>query len=197
MSQLAVASVRGLVIAQITTILAGSGKKRWCELANAHPSAAQRFLQVVPNAVFVCVHRDCLDVIRTAVASSPWGLFGQRLEPYLLSYPGNNVAALAAYWITCTEELLAFEDANLQITRHVRYEDTTKEPAEALIALRAWLRLDGDRDVTLPERIDPTEPGDMAIRSDESEVPVEMIPQQLRQRISHLHAELGYAPLPG
>jgi hypothetical protein len=193
MSQLAAASIRNLISAQVTTMLAGAGKKRWCELAMTDQSAAQQFLHLVPNAVFICVHRGCLDVIRAGVAASPWGLHGPRLVPYLLSYPGNSVAALAAYWTTCTEELLAFEQANPQITHRVRYEDTTGEPSEALAALRTWLRLHDDHGITFPERIDHTEPGD----APESEVPVEMIPPPLHQRVSHLHAELGYPPLPG
>ena len=193
MSQLAAASVRGVVSAQLTVILTVAGKKRWCELAMADRDAARWFLQVVPDAVFVCVHRGCLDVIRAGVASSPWGLYGQPLAPYSLSYPGNSVAALAAYWATCTEELLSFEEANLQVTRHIRYEDASGEPGEALTALRTWLRLDGHpRDRDLAGRIDSAEPAD----TPEPELPMEMIPLPLRDRISRLHARLGYAALP-
>jgi hypothetical protein len=198
MSQLAAASVRSLVGAQLTVILTVAGKKRWCELALADRHAAARFLQVVPDAVFVCVHRGCLDVIRTGVASSPWGLYGQPLASYLLSYPGNSVAALAAYWAACTEELLSFEEANLQVTHRIRYEDASGEPGEALTALRTWLKLDGRRpDPILVQRVDSADPADTALRSAESQLPMEMIPQPLRQRISRLHAELGYAELPG
>lgn len=196
MSQLAAATVRNLISAQVTMILAGSGKKRWCELAMADQNAVQRFLQVVPHAVFVCVHRGCLDVIRVAVTSSPWGRYGQQFAPHLLSYPGNSVAALAAYWATWTEELLSFEDANPQITRRIRYEDTIGEPGAALTELRAWLRLGRDPDAICLEGIDPSEPADSVFASGESEVPVEMIPPPLRQRINRIHAKLGYAPLP-
>ena len=196
MSQLAAASIRRLISAQVTAMLAGAGKKRWCELAMVDQSAAQQFLQLIPNAVFICVHRGCLDVIRAGVAASPWGLHGPRLVPYLISYPGNSVAALAAYWTTCTEELLAFEKANPQITRRVRYEDTTGELGGALTTLRTWLRLHGDRGTSFPGPTDHTEPGDATLPSPEPEVPAEMIPPPLRQRVSHLHAELGYPPLP-
>ena len=196
MSRLAAATVRSLVSAQVTVILTGAGKRRWCELAMADQTAAERFLQVVPHAVFVCVHRGCPDVIREGVAASrPWGLYGQRLAPYLLSYPGNSVAAMAAYWATCTEELLSFEDANLQVTRRIRYEDTIGEPAEALTALRAWLRLDRGPGELPPGGSDPGEPEDGTPGSNEPELPVEMIPPPLRQRISRLHVKLGYPPV--
>jgi hypothetical protein len=196
MSQPAVAYVRGLIVAQVTLILARAGQKRWCELATSAPSAVQPFLQVFPHTVFVCVHRGCLNVIQAGVAASPWGLQGQGLGPYLLSYPGNSVAALAAYWANATDELLAFEDANPLITRRVRYEDATGEPGEAVAALRAWLRLDGGSGATFPERFWPTEPDPVALASPEPEVPVAMIPPPLRQRIARLHDRLEYPPLP-
>jgi len=192
MSRLAVAAVRGLVSAQITVILAGVGKTRWCELATADPSAAQSFLEVFPHAVFVCVHRRCPDVIRAGIQASPWGLHGQGLGPYLLSYPGNSLATLAAYLANSTEELLAFENANPQITRRVRYEDVTAGPGEALTGLRVWLGLDNPRGSTFPEQVDSPEPDAEAAQSAGPEVPAEMIPMPLRQRINHLHAGLVY-----
>lgn len=73
-SPLASAAIRRLVNAQVMAILAGSGQAQWCELATASASAAQSFLQVLPGARFVCVHRSSLDVIRAAVQANPWGL---------------------------------------------------------------------------------------------------------------------------
>jgi hypothetical protein len=107
------------------------------------------------------------------------------------------VAALAAHWASATEELLAFEDANPQITRRVRYEDATGRPGEALAALRGWLRLDGGHGATFPQQAPPAAPGGTADRPAGPEVPVEMIPPPLRQRISRLHSNLGYPSLPG
>lgn len=195
MSRLAAASVRGLITAQVTAILAGSGKARWCELATSDPGAVRPFLQVFPHAVVVCVHRGCLDMVRAGVAASPWGLQGPAFEPYLQPYHGNSVAALAAYWANATGELLAFEDANPQITRRLRYEDATADPGEAVAALRAWLRLDGEPGAAFPGQFQPAEPDQAAFASPQPEVPVEMIPPPLRQRVSQLHDRLGYPPL--
>ena len=197
MSRLAVASISGLLTPQITMILSAAGGKRWCELATAEPSTAQQFLEIFPHAVFVCIHRNCLDMIRAGVAASPWGLYGQGIGQYLISYPGNSVAALAAYWANCTDELLALEDAHPQITHRLRYEDAAVEPCCALPALKEWLRLGGGRDATFAEKLSPVEPSGGAVSSLEADVPVEIIPQPLRRRISSLHTTLGYAPLPG
>lgn len=195
MSRLAAAAIRGLVTAQIAAILASSGQLRWCELATAAPAAAETFLQVFPDAHFVCVHRSCLDVVRAGVQANPWGLRGQSFKPFLLAYPGNSVAALAAYWTTSTEQLLGFERANQQAADRVRYEDVTSPPGRALAAVRAALGL-GDTesdDIPPAQRGWLTEPGDAPAEPDAA-VPVEMIPQPLRQRITQLHAELGYPP---
>jgi len=142
-SPLAAASIRGMVAAQMTAILATAGKTRWCELATASPSAAESFLQVFPQAIFLCVHRSCEAVVRSAVQANPWGLHGRGVTPYLLAYPGNSVAALAAYWADSAEQLIAFEEANRGSTRRVRYEDVTARPDQALTPVRTALRLNG------------------------------------------------------
>jgi len=200
MSPLAAAAVRGLVVAQITAILASSGQPRWCELATASAGAAETFLQVFPHSRFVCVHRSCLEVVRTGVQASPWGLQGQGFMPFLLAYPGNSVAALAAYWATSAEQLLAFERANQQVVHRVRYEDVITHPDQVLAPIRAALGL-GRRENDDGFPAQPgwlAEPGDAAAEPAAAEtdarVPAEMIPEPLRQRITRLHAELGYPP---
>jgi hypothetical protein len=198
MSPLAAAAIRGLVTAQITAILASSGQPRWCELATTSGDAAEAFLQVFPHAHFVCVHRSCLDVVRAGVQANPWGLQGQGFMPFLLAYPGNSVAALAAYWASSAEQLLRFEQANRQATDRVRYEDVTAQPGQALAAVRAALGLGGrESDDSFP-----APPGWLAQTADVPAqpdanvpaVPTEMIPEPLFQRISRLHGELGYPP---
>jgi Sulfotransferase family len=197
MSRLAAVTIRSLVAAQVTAILAGAGKARWCELSTAPPGTAEPFLQLFPAARFVCVHRSCLDVIRAGVRVSPWGLPGQGMIPHLLSYPGNNVAALVSYWASAAEQLLAFEEAHHDPSHRVRYEDVISDPDGALAAVKAALQLeispqeDAFLDPPAEDRpqTSPDEP--------EMQVPVEMIPEPLRERIARLHAQLGYPSAPG
>ena len=195
MSPLAAATVRGLVNAQVTAILAGAGKSRWCELATAPPDAAESFAQVFPQARFVCVHRSCLEVVRAAVRASPWGLQGQGLAPYLLAYPGNSVAVMASYWADAAEQLLAFEEASPGRACRVRHEDLIARPEETIGGLRAFLGL-GQAEV---QGSPQTPPQDGLVPADGPEqvpadVPTRMIPEPLRQRIGRLHARLGYPP---
>ena len=190
LSSLAAVTVQRLVGAQVTAILAGSGQGRWCELTLAAPGAAETFLQLFPYARFACVHRACLGVIRAAVQANPWGLHGQGLTPYLLAHPGNSIAALAEYWADSAEQLIAFEDANPEATHRIRYEDVDAHPGQALAAMRAAFGLASTaHDSAQPEWL--AEPDTQL-----ANVPTEVIPEPLRQRVSRLHAELGYLPPP-
>lgn len=191
LSRLAAGSIRVLATVQVTMILASAGQSRWCELASVAPAAAEPFLQLFPQARFVCVYRSCPDVIRAGVQASPWGLHGQSFAPYLLAHSGNSVAALAAYWANSTEQLLSFEQANREASLRIRYEDVAAFPDQALRTVRAELKLSdkGNDSTNLARRMlaqpDPIPP---------VQVPAELIPEPLRQRISDLHAKLGYSP---
>jgi hypothetical protein len=192
MSRLALSTVRGLVTAQVTVILAGRGEARWCELTTAAPQALEPFLQIFPHAAVVCVHRRCPEVITAMAHASPWGLRSAALMPYLLSYPGNNVAAIAAYWADETDGLLGFEKAHPANARRIRVEDVIVNPAASLTAVRDWLELSGPPPHSFPQQPGPPEPQTYPPPS--GAVPAEMIPPELHQRISRLHAELGYPP---
>ena len=195
LSPLAAASIRGLITCQVTAILAAAGKARWCELATTYPGAAESFAQVLPHAVFICVHRSCLGMVRAAVRANPWGLHGQGFTPYLLAYPGNSVAALAAYWADSAEQLIAFEEANRETTQRVRYEDVTGHPDQALTPVRTTLHLNGVApNAMLPDPPGHPDPG-TGPPTAEAAPPAGMIPGPLRQRIGRLHAKLGYPPL--
>jgi hypothetical protein len=197
MSRLAVSTVRSLVTSQVTMILASAGKSRWCELATAPPSAVAAFVEIFPRALVVCVYRDCLGVVRDGVSASPWGVQGPGFAPYLVSYPGNSVAALAAYWVRSTEDLLAFEKTHPGKAQRLRYEDVAAEPDRALAAVRAELGLGAGLSTAPLAHIGAGD--DQGLRSDQSkvDVPVDMLPDSLQQRVNDLHAQLGYPPLRG
>jgi len=193
LSQLAASTLRALITAQVTMILAEAGKTRWCELAIGATSAASSFLQVFPGTAIVTVHRHSLDMIRAAVQASPWGLHLPRLAPYLSSYQGSTAAALAAYWADSTEQLLAFETANPRVTYRVRYEDAAADPDRALASLRSCLGL-----TTGPHQGIIREPGTAGQPTPQTPspagtvVPAAIIPRPLLDRISSLHAQLEY-----
>jgi len=200
MSQLAVSSIRTMVTVQLTGVLAAAGKRRWCELAVSPPSAAQVFLQVVPASNVVCVHRACPDFVRAAAEAQPWGLTGPALSWFSVAYPGNSVAALAAYWASSTEQLLAFEAANPQAASRVRYEDVAADADAALGGLRSSLKLGPNpglgreaRQRPAPDVFELAGLAPVGRSGEHPQVPMDMVPAGLRERIDHLHAELGYS----
>jgi hypothetical protein len=190
LSPLAVTSIRVLVTTQLTVALASAGQRRWCELATAAPSAAQTFLRIFPAARCVCVYRACTGVISAAVTAQPWGLAGSAMSLYTASYPGNSVAAAAAYWASATEQLLAFEAANPRAAVRVRYEDVVADAEHALENVRTFLCLDRQIRHELPPGF--AEPAAEDARSGYPQVPLEMIPAELRKRIELLHERLSY-----
>ncbi|MGH3245447.1 MAG: sulfotransferase [Trebonia sp.] len=188
MSRLAGLSIRALVSAQLTALLAAAGMRRWCELATTGPSAAQAFLQVFPTAKFVCVHRACTDLISATISAHPWSLAGSVPYQFIAGYPANGVAAVAGYWAWATEQLLEFETACPQAAVRVRYEDFAVEPASALRSTRTFLQLPPRGDPQPLGLGQPSEVGDQ----ESPQVPTDMIPSPLGERITHLQSRLGY-----
>lgn len=149
LSALARTSIRALTDCLITTVLAGSGGGRWCEVASAHPRSADIFRQIYPAAKFVCVHRSCAAVITTAVQASPWGLADPALQAFAAHFPGNSAAAVAAYWASHTEPLLDFEQSHPEACHRVRYEDLTGNPGQAADDICSFLALNRN-DLAIP-----------------------------------------------
>jgi Sulfotransferase family len=198
MSQLAVSSVRALVSVQISVLLAAAGsRRRWCELATSPPSATAVFLRILPAARVVCVYRDCVGMIAAAAEAQPWGLAGSVMAGFALDFPGNTVAAIAAYWASATERLLTFEAANPQASIRLRYEDAVQSAGHALTSVRSDLQLEPLAGQQLPPgRLMRAESGAEDQHAPHLVVPTEMIPAELRNRIGKLQAELGYPALP-
>ncbi|MGH3171511.1 MAG: sulfotransferase, partial [Trebonia sp.] len=154
LSPLAVKSVRVMATQMITAVTVRSGRPRWCELAAAEPSAAEAFLQVFPGTQFVCLHRSCPDLIAAVLLASPWGLSGAGFAPYVATYPGSTVAALAAWWAARVWPVLDFERAHPGACLRLRYEDLAEDPDATLNGIRAFLGLGG------PDIL-PSAPGDV------------------------------------
>jgi protein-tyrosine sulfotransferase len=192
MSQLAISSIRTLVNTQLTIILAGAGGRRWCELVIAPVSTARTFLQIVPSARFICVYRACQEVISAAITAHPWGLDDPATAHFVALYPGNSVAAIAGYWASATERLLAFEAAYPQFTARVRYEDVVAD-RHGLDKVRSALGLHEQAGLGLSPKLPGQDaPADAGRHGERLQVPTEMIPDELRTRIDELHARLNY-----
>jgi hypothetical protein len=190
-SPLATQSVRALAATMITVFLARRGAPRWCETAFASPAAAHTFLQLFPAARFLCLHRSLRGILGEAVRAYPWGLGDSPFWAFSAAQPGNNVATIAAYWVTRTQALLDFEAEHPKSCLRVRYEDLAADCGRQMIEIFAALRLDA-RELRVLRQ-----PGQSRTAGDADAdfglpTPAARIPPELLARVRDLHSRLAY-----
>jgi Sulfotransferase family len=206
-SSLALASVRAMADSMITAILVRAGGSRWCEICVARASCAHTFLRLYPAARFLCLHRSCPDVIRSAILASPWGLVGTPFTSFASAYPASPAAAVAAWWAACTEPLLDFEQAHPGACHRVRHDEMISQPGQAAAdvlaflgitpggpAAPSWMTGEPEPD-TQPTAGGTTADGTTAggtTGDDQVRPVVEQIPPPLREQVSKLQARIGY-----
>jgi hypothetical protein len=192
LSPLAIGSIRALASSLITTFLAAAGGARWCEVSFSPPGCAETFLQLYPATKFVCLHRNCLDVIEAGIRANPWSLAGTAFSQFTVAYPGNSAAAIAAYWASCTESLLRFEQAHPDACHRTRYEDLASDREQDAGKILAFLNLAQDPSASLYDTTPAAEePG---ITGHEAEIPAGLIPPPLKAQVNDLHTRIGYPP---
>lgn len=203
-SALALSSVRALAGSVIVPLLARSGKKRWCEIATAPPACAESFLRVYPDTQFICLHRNCADVIGSVVQANPWDLTGREFGGFAAAYPGNTVAALAAYWAARTGPLLEFEASHVGACHRVRYEDLAAEPDLTRSQVNTFLDLDAEgadaegadadaEDCDAEDASAADAVAEDAVAEDAvAEVPVDRLPLSLKSEVDGLLTRLSY-----
>jgi hypothetical protein len=125
---LAAASIRSWVTATFGTYLIRAGKTRWCDKSLGSAESAHRFLDLFPQTKFICLYRNCMDVIDSALEACPFGLRGYGMDPYVAAHPGNSVGAVADYWVTNTRAIAEFEQAHPSACLRLRYEDLVADP---------------------------------------------------------------------
>jgi protein-tyrosine sulfotransferase len=202
-SALAAASIRAMVGAMVTQILARVGRNRWCEFAMASEQAAGTFVSLYPGARFVCLHRCFSDVARTAIQASPWGLANPGYAPFVAAYPASTLAALAAWWAVRTSALLAFEQDHPQQCLRVRYEDFDADQPGTASAMASFLGISGagESDTASQTALNPGRQPEAATTPEpagtapEPPIPVAQLPPALLAEVNDLLRRLGYPPL--
>jgi len=193
-SALALSSIRALATCMITAMMAGTGRSRWCEISfSPPPAAAEIFLRLYPGTQFVCLHRNCPDVIRTAIEANPWGLGSAGLGSFTAAYPGSSAAAIAAYWAESTESALDFQAAHPAACHQIRYEDLVDDQDLAADAMFAFLGVDASSPPEAgAEEAYAAVPG-AALGG--AGVPASFLPRPLAERVNRLQQRLGYPPV--
>jgi Sulfotransferase family len=188
LSRLAIKSIGVLATTMMAALPAGA-RTRWCETAFAAPAAAATFLQAFPSTRVICLHRRLHEVFSEGTATYPWGLGDSPFGPFAASYPGSNVAAVAAYWVAHTGPLLEFEARHPKHCIRIRYEDLTDETNLVTNAICEFLGLDAD-DISALQA-----PSIPLIRENDNTGFAEQLnqlPDTLLANIRKLHDTLGY-----
>jgi protein-tyrosine sulfotransferase len=191
LSAVAVKSIRALATTMITTVQAAAGGVRWCETAFVMPEAATTFLNIFPETTFLCLHRPLKGVIADGMAAHPWGLGGSPFWPHPGPHPGDNVTAIATFWVARTEALLDFEARHAHRAMRVRYDELVADRAAVTKAVYQFLGLNGQAP-SLPHR--PTTSSD---KTDKDLADwMGRLPEALRVKVDDLHGRLGYRSEP-
>lgn len=193
-SPLAVTATRALASSIITAVLAREGKRRWCEISVANTQAAETFLRLYPRTRFLCLYRACPDLIRTALDASPWGIADPVFVPFTRSYPASTVAALAAYWLARTQDLLTFEHAHPQECLRIRFEDLTAADHETAERVTLFLGISCLSNQVLPAT-DNQGQAESSTPLRVADFPSDLIPPMLLAQANDLLRQLGYPDL--
>jgi hypothetical protein len=204
-SDLVAAGLRRSLDPVMAACLARQGKKRYCDKSLDGARQASLLCQVWPATRFLCLYRHPMDVIRSGIEASPWGLISYGFDSYVASPPDNNVAALARYWLGVTTTILAAEDQFEDRCLPVRYEDLVADPEAEALRIFKFIGVDpvpGIADLCLSQESQVFGPADYKIwttsriRANSSgrgwSVPARLIPAPLLARVNELADTLGY-----
>lgn len=187
------------------TYLIRRGKKRWCDKSIDSFMYAELLAQIYPDARFICLFRHCMDVVASGIEACPWGVTRYGFDAYVAKHPGNNVAAIANYWLDCSATILKFAKDNRNRCHCVRYEDLVAEPEEVTSKLLSFLGVEQAPGITAECFQTPHEgngPGDEKIWFTSSisnsstgrgiSVPARVLPPILVTNVNQVLAELKY-----
>jgi protein-tyrosine sulfotransferase len=202
----AIAETRDIAERIMGSYAAQKGKRIWCEKSIDNLHHLDVLTDVFPDARFICLHRDSLDVVNSCLESSRNG-FMEELRPYAVRQPDNLVAAMTSAWVEHTALALDFERDNPERCFRVRYEDLVTAPEASLRPLLAFAGVDwedgllaavfssrhdqggGDLKIRFSKRIETSSIGSG------QQLNLARIPDEMKAATDALGARLGYPPL--
>lgn len=202
-STLVLEQTRALVDRIMGDYARARGKSRWCNKTPGDLPYAELFRLLWPEARFLCLHRQGLDVAASCLDLSRYG-YMRELAPYVMASPTNTVAAMLRSWAEKTEKILDFERRWPERCHRLRYEDLVRQPAETLAGVLDFLDLEACPQLHHVALRQPHHPGGgdpkiwqtREVREDRigggSQLPVGLIPSSLAAQVGPLLEQLGY-----
>ena len=131
--------VRSLVDELLGRYCQLKGKSRWCEKSPANLDLLQIISAVFPDAHYICLHRNPLDVVRSTL--DVYGPAPPFLQEHLRKHANDTIAAYLDRWCGRTERLLAFERAHQGQSIRMKYEEFVSDPEGHLGTLSLFLQV--------------------------------------------------------
>jgi hypothetical protein len=201
-------AIRDAVSRLYGTYTDARGKPRWCDKSLDTYMFTDILIQLFPDAKFIFLVRHCMDVVASGVEICPWGLSRFGFDPFVSQFPGNSVAAIASYWLTCNGQNLEFAEKHPDNCIIIRYEDLVAAPEKTAAEIFGFLDAEyipGMAAAAFSTPHDSNGPGDEKIwftRSVTSDtvgrgviVPSKALPPPLLQEINGLLGRFRYKPV--
>lgn len=126
-----------LIHAEVNSVISGwmskytesKGKRLWCEKSPGNIHFLSLLSNIFPDAKFICLYRNCLDVVHSLFEMARSGL---GINHYYSNRNANEVSMYVDMWVDETSKVLAFEQNNVDRCLRVRYEDLVTDPVETL-----------------------------------------------------------------
>jgi hypothetical protein len=203
---IAIREVRRIVGGLMGRYAEAKGKQTWCEKTPMNLVYREVLGAVFPEARYVCLYRNCADVVHSCMEFSQRKNVGE-LAPYFHRYPDNHVAALVSYWVDRAQMLLDVERLGGDRCFRIKYEDLVRCPADTLRPMFEFLGVDWHPSVLDSVFTAAHEKGDgdpkvlytKSIRTESvgkgSSVPLRRVADSLLGKMNELLAQLGYPTL--
>lgn len=200
--RISIAETRRTVDGLMERYATAKNKRRWCEKTTLNIDHIALLDEIFPDAQYICLYRNCLDVVHSCIKFNPWG-FMPELTPYVRRHPENLVTAMAENWLDKNRKLLALEAAYPSRCFRLGYEALVADPTGVLADLFGFLGAAWDE--TLVEKVFATRHdfgyGDFKVLfsrginrdsiGNGGAIPLSVLPSELETAIEALHRELG------
>jgi protein-tyrosine sulfotransferase len=144
------AEVRRMVTDLMSTYATSKGKRLWCEKTPRNLGYLDVLNAVFPDAKYICLHRNCMDVVHSCLESSKVGFFVD-ISYYAKNIPSTyarnalgHASVFADSWADKTSKLLAFEREHEGQCFRLKYESLVVEPEATLQAMFEFLGVEWD-----------------------------------------------------
>lgn len=202
--------VRRMVTELMDTYARSKGKRMWCEKTPRNLGYLDILHDVFPDAKYICLHRNCMDVVHSCLEASKVGFFVD-ISYYAKNIPSTyarnafgHASVFADSWADKTSTMLAFERQHPDQCFRLKYESMVIEPAATLRSMFEFLGVEWDEsllDAVFKSKHDPG-PGDKKVMYSRkvhtkyigmgSSVSRRLLSKEVLQRVNAVLEDLGY-----